>query len=146
MKYDKKAGLLIGALLIPFAATAQKMEFSEMFKKYDMNHDGYHDAGEFLKSVEQDTFKVWDLDGNGVLTVGEMMTVAKMPASIPAEGKRSLISWCDIDLDSKCTLDEVKRYARTQLVPRVDQDGDGRFSEQEARRFYDGPGGGMFGP
>jgi Ca2+-binding EF-hand superfamily protein len=140
MSYGKKAGLLVGMLLVLSTATAQQPDPKVMFDKYDANRDGYIDLSEYTKAGD-DGFGEWDLDKDGFVNAGEMGEATRPPGgdpSIVVTVGRGLVAGCDYNSDGKCALEEYRRQCREQLFPFMDVNKDGRLSMEEALRFRGG--------
>ena len=123
---------LIKCLETIYPSQEAKLRAENIFKEIDFNNDGSINFSEFLtvniqreKLISEETldraFKMFDLDGNGYITIDELKKA--MPLEITTKaGWRKLVS--EVDKDGK-------------LVSEVDKDGDYQISFREFKEMME---------
>lgn len=100
---------------------------AEMFQELDANNDGTVSAEEF--NNRQDRFARADVDGNGLLTVEEMVATGQANAERRAA---RMIERLDADGDGALSQAEIEdRRNPARLFARLDANDDGVVSEEE---------------
>ncbi|RZZ88080.1 EF-hand domain-containing protein [Pseudoxanthomonas winnipegensis] len=126
-------------LLLPGIALAQSR--ADVFKKADVNGDGYIDAKENAAVIDN-AFKEQDANGDGFIDLAEMKNYLQthvagaegqrvpLPASALAQVASRGMKDMDENGDGQVSLDEYRKSAMDK-TKKLDRDGDGRISAAE---------------